>query len=97
VKDLKPLLGLGQYQNRPARAAVTHLHLVCFASALLTHLRIERHGAPGQRRRKKAAEDSTAATQEQLRKLLWDDLMGYLREKGHGESVLAELERLRVA
>jgi hypothetical protein len=32
-----------------------------------------------------------------LRKLLWDDLMGYLREKCHGESVLAELEQFRVA
>jgi hypothetical protein len=97
VKDLKQLLGLGQYQNRPYRAAVTHLHLVCFAYALLTHLRIERNGAQGQRTRNKAAEGSTAATQGQLRKLLWDDLLVYLREKCHGESVLAELERLRVA
>jgi SRSO17 transposase len=31
VKDVKQLLGLGHYQNRPDRAAVTHLHLVCFA------------------------------------------------------------------
>jgi hypothetical protein len=47
-KDRKLLLGLGHDQNRPDRAAVTHLHLVCFASALLTHLRLERHGAQGQ-------------------------------------------------
>jgi DDE superfamily endonuclease len=31
IKDLKQLLGLGHDQNRAYRAAVTHLHLVCFA------------------------------------------------------------------
>jgi hypothetical protein len=97
VKDLKQLLGLGQYQNRPYRAAVIHLHLVCFAYALLTHLRIERHGAQGQRTRKKAADLSTADAQDQLRCLIWDDLVTYLQEKHHDESVLTELERLRVA
>jgi hypothetical protein len=35
-KDCQQLLGLGQYQNRSYGAAVTHLHLVCFADALLT-------------------------------------------------------------
>jgi SRSO17 transposase len=97
VKDLKQLLGLGQYQNRPYRAAVIHLHLVCFAYALLTHLRIERHGAQGQRTRKKAADLSTADAQDQLRCLIWGDLVTYLQEKHHDESVLTELERLRVA
>jgi hypothetical protein len=49
VKNTKPLLGLGQYQQRSYWAAVTHVHLVCFASTLLTHRRIERDGAQGQR------------------------------------------------
>ena len=39
-KDTKQLLGLGQYQNASYKAAVTHLHLVCFAYALLTHIAI---------------------------------------------------------
>jgi SRSO17 transposase len=97
VKDLKQLLGLGHYQNRSYRAAVTHLHLVCFAYALLTHLRIERNGAQGQRTYDKAADRSIAAAQEQLRRLIWDDLVAYLKEKSHGEFVIEELERLRVA
>jgi SRSO17 transposase len=96
-KDSKQLLGLGQYQNRPYWAAVTHLHLVCFAYALLTHLRIERYGAPGQRTRKKAAELSTAAAQDQLRGLLWEDLIIYLKEEHKGQPIIQELERLRVA
>lgn len=96
-KDSKQLLGLGQYQNRPYWAAVTHLHLVCFAYALLTHLRLERDGAQGQWTRKKAADLSTAAAQDQLRRLLWEDLLTYLREKPHGQPVIEELERLRVA
>jgi SRSO17 transposase len=97
VKDVKQLLGLGHYQNRPYWAAVTHLHLVCFAYALLTHLRIQNAGAQGQPTRNKAADLSTAAAQDQLRGLLWDDLITYLKEKRHGQPVIEELERLRVA
>jgi SRSO17 transposase len=96
-KDAKQLLGLGQYQNRSYRAAVIHLHLVCFAYALLTHLCLQRAGAQGQRKSHKAAGLSTTAAQEHLRRLLWDDLITYLREPHHGQSVLEELERLRVA
>jgi hypothetical protein len=29
--------------------------------------------------------------------LLWEDLVTYLKEKCHGQSVIEELERLRVA
>jgi hypothetical protein len=97
MKDTKPLLGLGHSQNRSYWAAVTHLHLVCFAYALLTHLRIERHGAQGRQTHAKAADLSTATAQDQLRGLLWRDLITYLKEKPHGPSVLEELERLRVA
>jgi hypothetical protein len=89
IKDLKQLLGLGQYQNRSYRAAVIHLHLVCFASALLTHLRLEQTGAQGQRTRDKAANRSTTTAQDQLRRLVWDDLMASLKEKHHDESILA--------
>jgi SRSO17 transposase len=97
LKDTKPRLGLGHYQNRSYWAAVTHLHLVCFAYALLTHLRIERHGAQGRRTRAKAADLSTAAAQDQLRSLLWRDLLIYLKEKRHDQPVIEALERLRVA
>jgi SRSO17 transposase len=97
IQDTKPRLGLGHYQNRSYWAAVTHLHLVCFAYALLTHLRIERHGAQGRRTRATAADLSTAMAQDQLRGLLWGDLIIYLKEKRHSPSVIEELERLRVA
>jgi len=97
LKDTKQRLGLGHYQNRSYRAAVIHRHLVCFAYALLTHLRIARNGAQGQRTRKKAADLSTAAAQDQLRGVLWEDLMAYLKEQCPEQSILAELERLRVA
>lgn len=97
VKDAKQLLGLGQYQNRPSRAAVIHLHLVCFAYALLTHLRMMRRGAQGQRQHPKPADLSVTAAQDTRRCLIWDDLVAYLKEKHHGEAILAELEHLRVA
>jgi len=70
---------------------------VCFASALLTHLRIERTGAQGHQTRDKAADLSTAAAQDQLRSLLWEDLIIYLQEERHNQPVVEELERLRVA
>jgi hypothetical protein len=97
LKDTTQLLGLGQYQNRSYWAAVTHLPLVCFAYALLTHLRIARTGAQGHRTHDKAADVSTAAAQDQLRSLLWEDLIAYLKEERHGQPMLEELERLRVA
>jgi len=97
LKDVKQWLGLGQYQHRSYWAAVTHLHLVCFAYALLTHLRIERHGAQGQRTRHKAANLSTAAAQDQLRSLLWEDLITYVQEECPEQPVIEKLERLRVA
>jgi hypothetical protein len=97
VKDTKPLLGLGQDQNRSYGAAVTHLHRVCFAYALLPHLRIARTGAQGHQTRAKAAPVSTAAAQDQLRSLLWEDLLASLKEERHGQPVLEELARLRVA
>jgi hypothetical protein len=58
---------------------------------------VERNGAQGQRIRKKAADLSTAAAQDQLREVLWENLMVYLKEQCHEQSILAELERLRVA
>jgi hypothetical protein len=97
VKDAKQLLGLGEYQNRSYWAAVIHLHVVCFAYALLTHLHIMRQGAQDQRTLDTAAGISVALAQELLRRLIWDDLLFYLKRKNHGESVLQELERLRVA
>jgi SRSO17 transposase len=97
VKDAKQLLGLGQYQNGSHRAAVIHLHLVCFAYALLTHLRMQQAGAQGQRTREKADGTSVATAQEALRALVWEDFVADLKERYHGEAVIAELERLRVA
>jgi hypothetical protein len=97
IKDAKPRLGLGQYQNRSYWAAGTYLPLVCFAYALLTHLWIARAGAQGQQTRHKAADLSTAAAQEQLHGLIWEALVAYLKEQCHGESARSALERLRVA
>jgi hypothetical protein len=95
--QLGQLLGLGHYQNRSYGAAVTHLHLVCFAYALLTHLHMMRHGAQGQRIRERAAEWSIATAQDQLRGLLWDDVIAHLQEQYHDKSMRTALGRLRVA
>jgi hypothetical protein len=95
--DSQQRLGLGPDQTRPSGAAVTHLPRVCFASALLPHRRLERAGIQGQAPRKKAADLSTAAAQDQLRGVLWEDLITDVREKRHGQPVIEELERLRIA
>lgn len=76
-KDGKQLLGLGQYQNVSLEAAVTHLHLICFAYALLTHIAITREGAQAKYRTK--ARPSTADLQNEVRRIVWDDLTDYLK------------------
>jgi hypothetical protein len=97
-KDTKQLLGLGQYQNGTYRAAVTHLHLVCFAYALLTHVAIEGARAKGKKKKRKStASPSTAELQNELRRLVWDDLSKYLSELPDGTTLIKELRRLLVA
>jgi SRSO17 transposase len=96
-KDAKQLLGLGQYQNRPYRAAVIHLHLVCFAHALLTHLRIERAADEKGKRKCKAARMSTGQAQNELRFIVWKDMVEHLEGFQSGESVVKELQRLQIA
>jgi len=94
-KDTKQLLGLGQYQNVSLEAAVTHLHLVCFAYALLTHIAIKGEGAKG--KRKAVAHMSTAELQNELRRIVWDDLTAYLKQFSSGDQIVKELGRLLVA
>ena len=96
-KDAKQLLGLGQYQNGSYRAAVTHLHLVCFAYALLTHIAIEREGAQGKEKSKKTVKLSTGGLQNELRRIVWEDLAEHLKELPSGDLVVKELERLLTA
>jgi len=94
-KDTKQLLGLGQYQNLSIEAAVTHLHLVCLAYALLTHIAITREGAQGKKRL--TAKLSTADLQNELRRIVWDDLTEYLKQFSSGNQIIKELGRLLIA
>ena len=94
-KDSKQLLGLGQYQNGSVVAAVTHLHLVCFAYALLTHVAMQGEGAKG--KRKTTARLSSADLQNEVRRIVWDDLTDHLKQFSSGTQIVKELERLLVA
>jgi hypothetical protein len=96
-KDNKQLLGLGSTSIAPMRPPVTHLYPAALDYAILTRLRLIRHDSQGRRIEKNAAHWSTAAVQDHLRGLLWDDLVAYCPQKHHVESVLMELQRLRVA
>jgi SRSO17 transposase len=95
-KDTKQLLGLGQYQNGAYHAAVTHLHLVCFAYALLTHLAIERDGEKG-KTKNKASAWTTGSLQNELRRMAWEDLADRLKTLKTGDEVVQELEKLLFA
>jgi len=94
-KDSKQLLGLGQYQNVSCEAAVTHLYLVCFAYALLTHVAISRKSAKG--KSKPAVRLSIAELQNEVRRIVWDDLTDYLKRFSSGTQIVKELERLLIA
>ena len=96
-KDTKQHLGLGQYQNGTCRAAVMHLHLVCFAYALLTHIAITGECAQAKKNANVAARPTTSSLQNELRRIVWDDLVDYLKELPSGDSVVKELSRLLVA
>lgn len=94
-KDGKQHLGLGQYQNVSLEAAVTHLHLVCFAYALLTHIAITGEGAKAQR--KPAVKLSTADLQNEARRIVWNDLTEHLKKLSSGTQIVKELGRLLIA
>jgi SRSO17 transposase len=94
-KDTKQLLGLGQYQNRSYKAAVTHLHLVCFAYALLTHIAIS--GTCEKENKRKKARVSVKNLQNTVRHIIWEDTARYLKELPNENSVFKELNRLLVA
>jgi IS4 transposase len=96
-KETKQHLGLGQYQNGAYHAAVIHLHLVCFAYALLTHIAITGRCAQGTQQLKSAARLSTAQLQNELRRIVWEDMADYLRKLPNGDSVVKELTRLLIA
>ena len=96
-KDTKQLLGLGQYQNGSLRAAVTHLHLVCFAYALLTHIAIDREGEKGKSKMKRAAPLSTEGRQNELRRIVWQDLVDHLRHFRDADDFARELGQLLIA
>jgi len=92
-KQAKSNLGLGQYQNGTMRAAVIHLHLVCFAYILLTHLHIKKQSA----KRKLIRTDclSIESLQYDLRNLIWKDTVKLLKKKGP-DSIVKELDQLLV-
>jgi SRSO17 transposase len=95
-KDSKQLLGLGQYQNLSYEAAVTHLHLVCLAYALLTHIAMDGEGAQG-KRTVTAKTLSTADLQNEVRRIVWDDLTGHLKQLSSATRIIKELKRLLIA
>ena len=88
-------MGLSQYQNVSYEATVIHLHLVCFAYAFLTHVAISREGAKG--KSKPAVRLSTAALQNEVGRIVWDDLTDYLKQFSWGTQIVKELERLLIA
>ena len=94
-KDSKQLLGLGQYQNLSYEAVVTHLHLVCFAYALLTHVALKGEGVKGQRI--VTADLSTADLQNEVRRIVWEDLSDHLKQLTSGTQIIKELGRLFIA
>ncbi len=93
-KDAKQHLGLGRYQNRSYKAAVTHLHLVCFAYALLTHIAV--NGTCAKEKRIKA-HMSLKNLQNVLRRIIWYDTAQHLKDLSNGNSVFKELSRLLIA
>ena len=92
-KQAKSNLGLGQYQNGSMRAAVIHLHLVCFAYILLTHLHMKKQSAKSKLIRTDSL--SIESLQYDLRNIVWKDTVKLLKKKG-SNSIIKELDKLLV-
>lgn len=91
-KDCKQLLGLGQHQNRDYRAAVVHLHLVCFSYALLTHLAISNSSAKTKNRNRNC--HSVMKLQCQLRRVIFEETLEVLQSESKPQRLIKRLKRL---
>jgi len=72
------------------------MHLVLLACGLLTHMVIT-DGRSAQGRQSLASRRSTADLQNELRRLVWDDLTKYRHHFSSNTEVIKELQQLLVA
>lgn len=92
-KDCKQLLGLGQYQNLRHEAAVVHLHLVCFAYALLTHLAIDSSSAQAKSRKRTECQ-TIGRLQSDFRQVIFEDTLDTMEAELDSQSVFERLRSL---
>jgi hypothetical protein len=73
--------------------------MFCFPSgsgyALLTHVALKSDGAQGQRT--VMAHLSTVDLQNEVRRIVWEDLSDHLKQLTGGTQIIKELERLLIA
>lgn len=62
---------------------------------ILTHVAITREGAQG--KQKPTAQLSTADLQNEVRRMVWDELSERLKRFSSGTQIVKELERLLIA
>ncbi len=92
LKNLKQVLGLGDYQTGYYEGVVNHLRLSCIAHLLLTHLGLKGLSQKSKRMINPAI-GTPANLQNQLRSLLFKDIFKRVERKYPGNAVCRILKR----
>ena len=90
-KETKQYLGLGDYQNLSYQSAVRHLHLVCIAYVLLTHMGSApcAQGKPSQPRL--CVSPRVTELQTHLRRVVLQDMADLIKRKAAKRHTLNDL------
>ncbi|MGH7889827.1 MAG: IS701 family transposase [Thermodesulfobacteriota bacterium] len=96
-KEGKQLLGLGDYKTRDLEGIKRHLHLVSLAFGLLTHLAYANEKGKMIKQNQRLTPFSVRKLQDDLRKLVWDDMIEHLQPRKQKMISVRKLNQLLMA
>lgn len=96
-KEGKQLLGLGDYKTRDLEGIKRHLHLVALAFGLLTHFADANEKGKTKKQTTRLMPFSVRKLQDDLRKLVWNDMIEHLQPRKQRMISVRKLNQLLMA